>query len=162
MTTNKIRTLFIGADGEKVVNCATTRKQIAEVEALECALEHDGLAVTWKDLDDPEQPRTIFQSILQDRKLRVDEHTMMADRPAFAVITAREGKAVRLEYYEGHDALKLVFDLRARGLQGKSMPAFLESDPHAYDPAKFLKDLLGIPEEVSKPILDAAHKNEGE
>lgn len=162
MSTHEVKTLFIGVNGEQVVDSATTRKQIEEIEALECALEHEGSKLTWKDVNDPAQPRTIFQSILRDRKRRVDEHTLMADRPAFAVITTLNGMAVRLEYYEGHDALKLVFDLRARGLQGKSMPAFLDEDPHAYDPAKFLKEFMGIPEEVSKPILDAVHGERGD
>lgn len=158
MAAHNAKVLLVGTDGEQVVDSATTRKQIAEVEALECALENEGQRLTWKDLDDPAQPRTIFQSILRDRELRVDKHTPMADRPAFAVITAAGSKAVRLEFYEGHDALQLVFDLRSRGLQGKDLPSFLESDPHAYDPAKFLKDALGIPEELSKPILEAVHK----
>lgn len=158
MATQEVRTLFIGADGETVVDSANTRKQIAEVEALECVMENEGRALTWKDLNDPAQPRTIFQSILRDRKRRVDEHTLMADRPAFAVVTAAGNKAVRLEFYEGHDALQLVFDLRSRELQGKKLPDFMDEDPHAYDPAKFLKDLMGIPEEVSKPILEAVHK----
>lgn len=157
MPGHEVKTLFIGADGEQVVDSATTQKQIAEVEALECVMENEGQALKWKDFDDTEQPRTIFQSILRDRKRRVDEHTLMADRPAFAVITAMEGKAVRLEYWEGHNALQLVFDLRSRELQGKELPNFLDEDPHAYDPAKFLKDLMGIPEDVSKPILEAVH-----
>ncbi len=47
-------------------------------------------------------------------------------------------------------------------LQGKELPDFLESDPHAYDPAKFLSELMGIHEEMSYSILDASHRTEGE
>ena len=51
-----------------------------------------------------------------------------------------------------------MFDLRSRELQGKKLPAFMDEDPQAYDPAKFLKEFMGIPEDVSKPILDEVHK----
>jgi len=69
----------------------------------------------------------------------------------------QDGKAVRLEYYEGHDALSLVYDIRAKELEGKELPKWLESDPYAYDPAAFLEAMLGLPKEVSKPILDITH-----
>lgn len=156
----KAETLFIGTDGEQVVDSKKTREQIKAVEALECILENLGEKISWKDLDDPDEPRTIFQSILRDRKRRVDEHTMMADRPSFAVITAAGGKAVRLEFYEGHDALQLVFDLRSREMQGKKLPIFLAEDSQAYDPAKFLEEFFGIPESMSKPIIDEVHKEQ--
>lgn len=76
------------------------------------------------------------------------------------VVTVMEGKAVRLEYYEGHDALSLVYDVRAKKLQGKKLPNFMDKDPQAYDPAKFLKEAFGIPEEISKPLLDKAHEKD--
>jgi hypothetical protein len=69
-----------------------------------------------------------------------------------------DNKAVRLEYYEGHDALTLVYDVRAKELQDKELPNFMDKDPQVYDPAKFLKEAFGIPEELSKPILDELHK----
>lgn len=156
----KTKILFIGVDGETTVNSAETKKQIQEVESLDCVLEdeQEGRIATWKDFDNPDEPRTLFQSILRDRKRRVDEHTIMADRPSFAVITVLDNKAVRLEYYEGHDSLSLVYDLRSKELQGKKLPNFMDADPQAYDPAKFLKNTFGIPEEFSKSILDEAHK----
>lgn len=67
----------------------------------------------------------MFQSIRRDRELRVDKETLMADRPGFALITAMDNKAVRLEYYEGHDALSLVYDVKAKELQGKKLPNFM-------------------------------------
>src|SRR5690554_228541 len=128
----------IGFDGEEVVNSLKTQRQIDEVKKLECMLVHKGTSLDWETFDNPEQSQTLFQAILRDRKCRVDEGNLMADRPQFAVITAYEGKAVRLEYYEGHDELELVYDIRAAELKGKNLPQFLESDPHAYDPAAFL------------------------
>ncbi len=152
------RIMFVGIDGEQTVDSKTTLEQIQAIELLECALEHEGERLTWKVLNDPGEPRTIFQSILRDRKQRVDEHTLMADRPSYAVVTAAGNKAVRLEYYEGHDALRLVYDLRSKELQGKKLPFFLTSDPQAYDPVKFLAEAFGIPEDVSKPVLDELHR----
>ncbi len=149
---------FIGADGEQVVDSIETAKQIEAVKKLSCSLQDDGNILTWNDFDNPEETRTLFQSILGDRKMRVDEKTFMADRPAFCVITEHEGSAVRLEYYEGHDALSLVYDIRAKELEGKDLPKWMESDPQAYDPVKFLKEAFGMPEALTKPIIEEIHK----
>lgn len=153
-----VRTLFVGIDGERVVGGEETRRQIEEVKKLRCALEYGGRKLDWDAFDDPREPRTIFQAILRDRKMRVDMEMLMADRPPFAVVTARGGDAVRLEYYQGHDALSLVHDIRAPELQGQNLPAFLEEDPCAYDPAECLEKLLGIPKEMTGPILEKAHE----
>lgn len=159
----KTEILFIGVDGEQTVNSHETLKQIEKVKSLECFLEHKGEKLTWNDFDNPEEPRTLFQSIRRDRGLRIDKKTFMADRPSFAVITAMDNKAVRLEYYEGHDALSLVYDVKSKELQGKELSNFLDEDPQAYDPAKFLREAFGISEEFSKPLLDEAHdKDKGE
>lgn len=81
MAANKIRTLFIGVDGVQAVDSATTLKQILEVEA-QCALEQDGRALTWRFFDDPWEPHTIFRSILEDQRLRIDEkRRCQADQP---------------------------------------------------------------------------------
>ncbi len=156
----KAETLFIGMDGGQAVDSKETLEQITAVEALECVLEHEGEKISWEGFDNPNEPRSLFQSILRDRKRRVDEHTMMADRPSFAVITAMDGKAVRLEYYEGHDALQLEFDLRSKELQGKKLLNFMAEDEQAYDPAKFLEEFFGIPESMSKTIIDEVHKEQ--
>lgn len=158
----KTVTLLIGTDGVHAADSATTLKQIQAVEALECALEHENEKISWEGFDNPDEPRSLFQSILRDRKRRIDEHTMMADRPSFAVVTATGGKVIRLEYYEGHDALRLEFDLRSKELQGKTLPNFIDEDPQAYNPAKFLEEFFGIPESVSKPILDETHREEAD
>jgi hypothetical protein len=151
------RTLFVGHDGEKVVDSKTTLEQIAEVENLECSLKHEGEQLSWKLFNNPDEPRTIFQFILGDRKWRVDENTLMADRPPVAVVTAMDNKAVRLEFYEGHDALTCSFDVRAEELQGKDMPLWMTSDPQAYDPIKFLKEAFGLPEDFTRPVMKSLH-----
>lgn len=83
---------FIGVDGEPVVTSAITREQIEAVTKLTCALvSQDGEALSWEVFYNPEEPRTIFQSIERDRRKRVDEKTLMADRPSFAVVTEHLG-----------------------------------------------------------------------
>lgn len=154
-----MKVLFIGVDGNQTVTSIETRKQIEAVKKLKCDLVIEGENPTWNAFDDPKESRTLFQSIEGDRKMRVDEKTFMADRPSFAVVTEHEGKAVRLEYYEGHDALSLVYDVRSQELEGKELPNFMESDPNAYDPIAFLKDVFGMPEDFTRPIIDEIHKD---
>jgi len=150
----------VAVGGEVAVGGAQTETQIARVRELECALANEDGVLTWGDFDNPEEPRTLFQAIARDRDRRIDHGICMADRPPFAVVTAWGGRAVRLEYYEGHDALSLVYDIRAPELQGKILPKYMEADPHAYDPAAFLEEVLGIPKDVSGPLLEMAHEEE--
>jgi hypothetical protein len=158
---------FIGTDGETTVNSQETQRQIDEVKKLESVLIDEGTkeVLPWLAFDDPKEPRSLFQSILNDRRMRVDEGTIMADRPSFIVVTAHRGQTIRLEFYEGHDSLSLVYDLRSRELQGKKLPAYMESDPCGYDPIAFLSkhfpEIMKSPEEI-KRVLDEAHRKERE
>lgn len=156
------KTYFIGANGEEATDSKTTLQQIKDVEALQCALVNpkNQEPLTWAAVNNEAEPRTIFQAILADRKMRIDDRTLMADRPSFCVITAVDGRAVRLEFYEGHDALGLVYDLRSAELAGKDLPQWMESDPQAYDPAAFLKQAFGIQQKISEPILKSLHEDD--
>jgi hypothetical protein len=137
---SEIKILYIGFDGEKVVSSQDTQKQIAEAEKLECGLEWQGRPLNWQYFCDPNGSHSIFPIILQDRKSRVDENTLMVKRPPIAVITARGNQVVRLEYYKGHNKLALALDLRSQGLQGQELPLWLTTDPQDYDPASFLRE----------------------
>jgi len=150
---------YIGHDGTQVVDSTETQRQIDAVKALVCALvtPESKEAVSWSDLDDPAEPRTLFQFILGDRRLRVDRQRLMADRPPFAVVTEHDGHAVRLEMYEGHDYLECTYDLRAPKLAGLVLPMYMASDPQAYDPAKFLTRTFGVPEEWIRAMQRATH-----
>lgn len=158
---SKFKTYFVGIDGEQATDSKATLKQIAEVQALECALVDPETreSLTWQALNDETEIRTLFQSILADRTARIDNHVLMADRPAFCVVTAIDGRAVRLEYYEGHNEFSLVYDVRAAELAGKNIPPWMDHDPQAYDPAAFLEQALGIPWELSEPILKILHED---
>jgi hypothetical protein len=108
-----VETLFVGIEGKKIVDSKKTMAQIEKVRALECALESkDGKRITWDDIDNPKEPRTLFQLILGDRKRRVGKRSKMGDRSSYCVVTAMDGKVVRLEFYEVHDLPSLVFDIR--------------------------------------------------
>ena len=159
-----VKRVFIGlnAVGERAVGSYETKASIRHVKKFECALvTEDGDPVSWDDFDNPEEKRTIFQFILGDREQRIDNKRIMADRPPFAVVTVHGNRAVRLEFYEGHDALELSYDLRAPELQNVKLPLYLESDPQAYDPMDFLKSMGVVPqgaEELIREILKDAHE----
>jgi len=135
-----VETYFIGIDGEDPVSGAETRKQIVAVRELKCAFFHKGEPLTWDVFDDPYEPRTVFQSILKDRELRVDKKMSVSDRPAYCVITAVDGRAVRMEYYEGDKILELCYDLRSKELQGKPLLIYMNEDPELYDPKKIMEE----------------------
>jgi len=147
-----------------VVSAEEARTQIEQVKKLECAVvTPEGEQVSWQDVDDPKEPRTLFQFIEADREKRAEN--LMADRPPFAVVTVQDRRAVRLQFYEGHDALSKSYDLRSKELQGEDLGDFLESDPQAYDPAAFvaenypdLVEKLGG-EEAARQILGALHRD---
>jgi len=163
-----IKRVFIGlnAVGERAVGSYETKASIWHVKKFECALVNpDGDPATWDMFDDPKEPRTIFQFVLRDRIQRIDNRRLMADRPPFAVITIHGNRAVRLEFYEGHDALELSHDLRAPELKGVKLPLFLEKDPQAYDPMEYLKSIGAVPEgteEIVREILKEAHEKKPE
>lgn len=152
-------TIFeIGFVNDTACNSMTTMEQINEVQKLECDLElSDGTKLSWDYFNDPAEPRSLFQAIIHDRKGRVDKKILMANRPPFAVVTAFDKRAVRLEFYEGHDSLTCTHDLRAKELHKSCLPVYMDSDPNAYDPVKFLQETFGIPAEFSKKLLDSAH-----
>lgn len=157
------RVLLVGANEEEAVGAKATREQISAVRELECAvLGPGGEALTWDVFDDPQEPRTIFRTILADRQMRIDQRVAMADRPMFAVVTANGHRAVRLEYYEGHDALELQYDLRAAELRTENLPPFMSRDPHSYDPAAFLEQAFGLPRAFTEPLLRELHRKKGD
>lgn len=156
-----IKINLIGFVDNTACDSKTTREQIETLKGYELDLcTPSGERVTWNDIDNPNEPRTILRAIEGDRKVRVDGKNFMADRPLFAVASIYDNRIVRLEFYEGHDALEKVFDIRAKELQDKNLQDYLTEDENAYDPVKFLEQAFGIPGEFSKPILDIVHKKE--
>ena len=151
--------LFIGHNGEKVVDSVTTQTQIDALVSLPSAIAEEGELIPWSALNDPTEARTLLQFVLTDRRQRVDQGHLMANRPPIAVATVVDGTVVRLEFYEGHDALQKTFDLRSPDLQGKTLPDWMERDPQAYDPVAFLQEAFGLPPAFTRPLLNVAHQD---
>ena len=143
----------------RAVGAKKTREQIEYVKSFECNLYHKK-ELDWEQFDDPSESNTLFQAIEKDRAIRIDKKTFMANRPLFAVITIIDGKAARLEFYEGHDALELACDIRSKELADKELEPFMAKDGLAYNPVEFLHSVLGIPQGFSMPILDESHKKD--
>jgi hypothetical protein len=109
-----MKVILVGFENDEACDSEQTQRQIDEVIKLNCLLvdpQDHTQRITWADLNNPDEGRTLFQSILTDRRIRIDEKNLMADRPPFAVLNVVKGESgeydqvIRLEYYEGHDAL---------------------------------------------------------
>lgn len=149
---------FIGVDGVNAVNSETTSKQIAEIKGYELNIfDVDGNKIEWKDLDN-ENDRSLFRNIVLDREERIDNHTAMADRPPFIVCTIEDNKLIRLEFYEGHDSLELVYDLRRKEDQEKELKPYMAKDENSYNPVEFLGS-LGIDKDLAQKVLSMVHKS---
>ncbi len=119
---------FVGSNGEQAVSTTVTQQQIDQLETLRCDLvTDDGEPVAWADVNNPAEPRTLFQFIMGDRKHRVDEQTPMANQTPLAVATVIDDTCVRLEFYEGYDTLKKTHDLRSEELRGVELKDFIKT-----------------------------------
>lgn len=114
------RRVYLGMEptdeGHRAVGADATREQLAELREYDLAVRSkDGEPVPWDAIDDADEPDSICQYVVHDREQRVDDGTLMADRPPVAIFTIDEtaGAIVRVEYYWGHDRLGLEHDLRA-------------------------------------------------
>lgn len=57
----------------------------------------------------------------------------MADRPPYCVAYTDEDEVIRIEYYEGHDELTQVYDLRRYDLYNKELLPDMKEDLHKMD-----------------------------
>lgn len=126
--TNKQILHYIGCDKEQLVNSTLTQQQIDQLKALQCVLVTDeGEPVEWTDFDNPDEPRTVFLFILNDRRQRIDKQTAMANQPPIGVATVVDGACIRFEFYEGYRTLKKTHDLRSEELRGVDLKDSIES-----------------------------------
>ncbi|MCD6132782.1 MAG: hypothetical protein J7J16_00400 [Deltaproteobacteria bacterium] len=127
----RFKTYFIGIKEGKIISSRETRKQIDEVKKLKCQLRHPitGERLGWDSFDDPDDEKSLFQAILRDRKLRVDQGLLMMKKAPFCVITAVDDIAIRLEFYGGYRKTQLIADIRNRRLQGLRLPCFTDRNP---------------------------------
>jgi len=159
----KTKRYLIGIENNIVCDYNTTLRQIKIVKRFECSFTTEAWQkIDWNTFDNPICERSLFQSILRDRKRRVDEKIAMADRMPFAVITVKklDEKVIRVEFYEGHDELKLTYDFRDVWYKSIDMPNFMNKDVMKYNPSMFLYRNYGIPLEYSKVLLEGLHETE--
>lgn len=118
---------YIGFVEDRTCDAAATMKQIEELKGYELDLWHGEEQVAWNNLYNEEDRLTILTAIVDDRQMRVDSKTLMANRPMFAVVTIENNKIIRLEFYEGHDTLELAYDIRSKELQKQQLePTYSE------------------------------------
>ena len=90
--------LFIGVSKNGVVvSSEETARQIEEVKQkkLDVYLRQDGRKLDWSFIE-----TSFFESILDDRRHRVNEKLKMHTRPCFAVITAKRGRVFRTRVFQ--------------------------------------------------------------
>ena len=146
-----IKTHYIGFDREKAVDSATTGAEIKTLTDLPGGLtdpESGRHCENSRPANDPRDASAIFQFILGDRRMRIDQPRLMAHRRPFAAQTELDGVVVRMEFYEGHEPLECTDDTQSAELSGKDLPEWIERDAHTYDPVAFLVEWWGMPPDI--------------
>ena len=135
--------ILIGIKNKKIATVKETILEINRVKNYKLdVVDSFGEIVKWDDLDNYKNKNTIFRSIVYDRKLR-DKGEIMADRPNFCAITVEKNIIKRIEYYEGHDELNLLYDIRAKEYIGKNLERYMEKDKAGYN---FDLNFIGLDE----------------
>ena len=129
----QINKMIIGGSPlSRLENSQGTQNQITQLSQNPLLLVEQGKQVDWQELFDPNNHRSIFQAILDDRERRVNQREIMCDRPPFAVVTVTENGIERVEYYEGHDRIEMLYDLRSHNFRTRKMHNYIDKDPQPY------------------------------
>lgn len=103
--------LYVGfvttEDGHRACSGQETGLQIKALKGFEISIPD----LSWKDIYNPEEERTILRFIEEDRTVRYKH--LMADRPPTAVVWIKGTQIHRIEFYQGHDVLKKAHDVRS-------------------------------------------------
>ncbi|MFW6015918.1 MAG: hypothetical protein ACOCRK_05735 [bacterium] len=119
---------YIGFIDDKTCSSKETIEQIKNIFKYDLNLYYNEEKIKWSDLyqENSKEP-IVLNSIIQDRKNRVDNNVFMADRPKFAIFTVENNKIIRFEFFEGHNILKQTYDIRSKELQQKNLePSYKE------------------------------------
>ncbi|MFW5794517.1 MAG: hypothetical protein ACOCV1_03430 [Bacillota bacterium] len=112
--------IYIGFVGDTTCNSNKTKEQIESLKEYTFNIFHNGEKINLDDIyKEGGKERIVLNKILADRKERVDNNTLMADRPPFAIFTVEDDVVVRFEYFEGHNSLKQIYDIRSKKLKQK-------------------------------------------
>lgn len=125
---------YIGFKDNTVIDSKETIQQILDIKKYDLDIHDDkGSKLSWDDLDNYEHDDSLFCNIVRDRTLRVNKGYIMADRPPMCVIYTEGTAVVRVEYYEGHDGLEQIYDIRRYDLYNINLEPDLVTDPFYYD-----------------------------
>ncbi len=145
----KANYVFIGTDKFRMRTSDFTKSQIRDIWKLKCLLQEDGVNLTWGKFDDPDNANSLFQTILRDRMLGIDQLALselmdIKSNPSpFAVILEVDGNAHRLEYFDNvDDELKLVHDYRSEVIKDEKLPSYIDRPPEL-TPEEFLRESIG-------------------
>jgi hypothetical protein len=139
--------IFIGFKNNHVINSKDTFRQVLKLKKLKLNLHHeDGQDVQWLDIYDSSNPRSIIQAIILDRRRRVDYKSIMADRPSTCVVTINNDSIDRIEYYEGHDGLKLIYDIRSKSLQGVQLESSYKEEQEIMNSSYGIRSFTNKPQ----------------
>lgn len=120
--------IYVGVRNGEIVSSSAVKEHVKTLqEKYALDIHYKGRKVAWEQINDPGNIRTIFQHIIEDRRLRNDHDIALADRPPFVILWEHKKRIVRLEYYEGHDTLQLVYDIYAPK-QKKRQPSYSEGN----------------------------------
>lgn len=130
--------LVIGVEGETACPSELTREQIEKAKKmykLDLSM-YDGQVINWIDIDNPDNPHSLFQTIIEDRIARVDNGALMNSRPPYAVLTVVNNAVVRLEYYAGENDLRKTYDLRSQNLHNIELENHIHHDSRTWREAQ--------------------------
>lgn len=126
---------FLGITNDSYpANSLETLHQMIITTNLELDIhDENGNKLSWNDFSNLEYEDCIFHTILKDRVLRIDKDCEMADLMPICVVHTEGKSVIRIEYYEGHDELKLIYDIRRFDLYKANLQPTFKQGTFYYD-----------------------------
>ncbi len=104
---------------------------------------------------------SLYEYIIEDRRIRHRNGSSLCNRPPFAVIHYQNKCIKRVEIYCGHDELRRIADFRSEDILFDKCEPFMNEDKGKYVPVNFLIS-MGLVTETDMPdmnfVLESLHK----
>jgi hypothetical protein len=103
---------------------------------------------------------SLLEYISEDRKLRIDQFTVMSDMPPLVAITLKDGCICRLEFCMGHNKLEKKIELLAIGMNSQDMSNF-PIEKYSYDVANneyWMANMIGLKLEDYNYMEESIHE----
>ena len=111
----------VGKDG----NACTSEETLAQIESAmgyTLDIQEKGESFAWEDLNWTDNraglgKRSLMQCIVNDRRVRINQKTLMNGRPPYIILDVAGDSVVRFRYYEydGQDGHILDIDIKKGG-----------------------------------------------